>query len=154
MVVFWRKKWQPTPVFLPEKSHGLRILVGYSPWGRKESDNTEQLHFTSLLVRREEPQRAETTQGHTRKESESESRSVLSDSVIPWTIQSMEFSRPEYWGEWPFPSSRRSSQLRDQTQVSCICRQILYQLSHKGSPGHLEAGVIETIRKLACHRKL
>ena len=37
--------WQPTPVFLPGKSHGLRSLVGYSPWGRKESDTTEQLHF-------------------------------------------------------------------------------------------------------------
>ena len=31
----WRRKWQPTPVFLPGKSHGLRILLGYSPWGRK-----------------------------------------------------------------------------------------------------------------------
>ena len=39
-----------TPVFLPGKSHGRRILVGYSPWGRKELDMTEQLHFTSLHV--------------------------------------------------------------------------------------------------------
>ena len=39
----WRKKWQPTPVFLPEKSHGQRSLVGDSPWGCKESDMTEQL---------------------------------------------------------------------------------------------------------------
>ena len=30
-------RWQPTPVFLPEKSRGQRSLVGYSPWGRKES---------------------------------------------------------------------------------------------------------------------
>ena len=37
----WRRKWQPTPVFLPGKSHGWRSLVGYSPWGRKESDTTE-----------------------------------------------------------------------------------------------------------------
>ena len=44
----WRRKWQPTPVLLPGKSHGLRSLVGYSPWGRKESDTTEWLHFTSL----------------------------------------------------------------------------------------------------------
>ena len=29
----WRRKWQPTPVFLPGKSHGQRSLVGYSPWG-------------------------------------------------------------------------------------------------------------------------
>ena len=37
----WRIKWPPTPVFLPGKSHGQRSLVGYSPWGRKESDRTE-----------------------------------------------------------------------------------------------------------------
>ena len=37
----WRKKWQPPPVFLPGKSHGQRSLVGYSPWGCKESDTTE-----------------------------------------------------------------------------------------------------------------
>ena len=43
-----RRKWQPTPVLLPGKFCGLRSLVGYSPWGRKESDTTEQLHFTSL----------------------------------------------------------------------------------------------------------
>ena len=43
--ISWRRKWQPTPVFLPGKSHGWRSLVGYSPWGRKEWDKTEQLHF-------------------------------------------------------------------------------------------------------------
>ena len=31
----WRRKWQPTPVFFPGKSHGQRSLVGYSPWGQK-----------------------------------------------------------------------------------------------------------------------
>ena len=36
-----KKKRQPTPVFLPRKSHGWRGLVAYSPWGRKESDTTE-----------------------------------------------------------------------------------------------------------------
>ena len=39
----WRKKWQPTPVFLLGKSHGHRSLVGGSPWGCKESGTTEQL---------------------------------------------------------------------------------------------------------------
>ena len=42
----WRRKWQPTPVFLPGESHGWRSLEGYSPRGRKESDTTERLHFT------------------------------------------------------------------------------------------------------------
>ena len=37
----WRKAWQPTPVFLPSKFHGQRSLMGYSPWGCKESDTTE-----------------------------------------------------------------------------------------------------------------
>ena len=37
----WRRKWQPTLVFLPGESHRKRILVGYSPWSRKESDMTE-----------------------------------------------------------------------------------------------------------------
>ena len=36
-----RRKWQPTPVFLPGKSHGKRSLVGYSPWSRKEWDTTK-----------------------------------------------------------------------------------------------------------------
>ena len=39
----WRRKWQPTAVFFPGESHGQRSLVGYSPWGRKESDLTEWL---------------------------------------------------------------------------------------------------------------
>ena len=38
---------QPTPVFLPEKSHGQRSLVGSSPWGHKESDTTWSLHDNS-----------------------------------------------------------------------------------------------------------
>ena len=41
----WRRQWHSTPVLLPGKSHGWRSLVGCSPWGRKESDTTEQLDF-------------------------------------------------------------------------------------------------------------
>ena len=37
----WRRKWQPTPVFLLGKSHIQRSLEGYSPWGCKEPDTTE-----------------------------------------------------------------------------------------------------------------
>ena len=40
-----RRQWHPTPVLLPGKFHGRRSLVGCSPWGRKESDTTEWLHF-------------------------------------------------------------------------------------------------------------
>ena len=43
----WGRKWQPPPVFLPEKSHGQRRLAGYSSWGCKESDMTEWLSSSS-----------------------------------------------------------------------------------------------------------
>ena len=45
LTIAWRRQWHPTPVLLPGKSHGGRSLVGYSPWGREESDTTERLHF-------------------------------------------------------------------------------------------------------------
>ena len=45
----WRRKWQPTPVFLPGKSRGRRSLVDYSPWGCKELDTTELLHFLFFM---------------------------------------------------------------------------------------------------------
>ena len=44
----WRRKWQPLPVLLPGKSNGQRSLVGCSPWGHKESDMTEWLHFNYI----------------------------------------------------------------------------------------------------------
>ena len=48
----WRRKWQPTPVFLPGESHGQRSLVGYSPQGRTESDILKQLsrHAQSYCI--------------------------------------------------------------------------------------------------------
>ena len=42
---FRRRQWHPTPVLLPEKSHGWRSLVGCSPWGHWGLDMTERLHF-------------------------------------------------------------------------------------------------------------
>ena len=48
----WRRSWQPTPVLLPGESQGQRSRVGYSPWGRKELDTTEQLallHYANIV---------------------------------------------------------------------------------------------------------
>ena len=39
------RQWHPTPILLPGKSCGWRSLVGCNPWGRLESDMTQQLHF-------------------------------------------------------------------------------------------------------------
>ena len=44
----WRRKWQPTPVFLPGKSYRQRSLVGYSPWGCKELNMTEPLSMHAV----------------------------------------------------------------------------------------------------------
>ena len=41
----WRRKWQPTPVFFPGKSHGQSSLAGYCLWGRKKLDMTEGLNM-------------------------------------------------------------------------------------------------------------
>ena len=45
LISIGRRQWHPTPVLLPGKSHGLRSLVGCSPWDREESDTTEWFHF-------------------------------------------------------------------------------------------------------------
>ena len=66
----WRRKWQPTPVLLPGKSHGWRSLVGYSPWGRKESDTTDRFPFLSF-----------THQVTGKSKGESVSHSVVSNSA-------------------------------------------------------------------------
>ena len=47
-ILAWRRKWQPTPVFLPGEFHGQRSLVGYSPWGHKESDRTDRLTLSFI----------------------------------------------------------------------------------------------------------
>ena len=44
----WRRKWQPTPIFLPGKSHGQRSLAGYSPWGCKRVGS--QLSNQTILI--------------------------------------------------------------------------------------------------------
>ena len=42
--IWWRRKWQPIPVFLPGKCHGQRRLAGLPLWSHKESDTTEHIH--------------------------------------------------------------------------------------------------------------
>ena len=47
----WKRKWQPTPVFLPQESHGQRSLEDYSPWGHKELDMTEVTEHKHKVLR-------------------------------------------------------------------------------------------------------
>ena len=46
-----RKKWLPTPVFLPGELHEQRSLAGYSPWDRIESDTTERLTLSLFTLK-------------------------------------------------------------------------------------------------------
>ena len=88
----WRRKWQPTPVFLSGESQGQRSLVGCCLWGCTESDTDwSDLAAAAASI-------------------ESVKVKVVSDSAQPpWTVAhqaplSMEFSRQEYWSGLPFPS--------------------------------------------------
>ena len=55
-LIAWRRKWQPTTVFLPIEFHGQRSLVNYCPWGCKDSDMTGRLTplQSKLCMEREE----------------------------------------------------------------------------------------------------
>ena len=55
----WRREWQPTPVLLPGEFHGQRNLAGYSPWGRRALDLTEQLTLSLFFTFMEITQRRE-----------------------------------------------------------------------------------------------
>ena len=48
--MLWRREWLPTPMFLPREFYGQRNLVGYGLWGRKESEMTEQLTGTHVII--------------------------------------------------------------------------------------------------------
>ena len=73
--------------------------------------------------------------------------------AMSWTIQSMEFSRPEYWIGEPFPFS---GDLPNPGEISGLphCRRILYQLSHKGSPRVLEWVAYPVSIKSRCRQEL
>ena len=46
----WSRKWQPTPVLLPGKSHGQRSLAGYSPWSLRVGHNYTHTEFTIFTM--------------------------------------------------------------------------------------------------------
>ena len=111
----WRREWQPTPVLLPGKFHGQRSLVGYSPWGRKESDTTGQLYsLTGCLFCGSRVLTYLQSESHT-VVSKCQNTEVGSLSLL----------------QGIFPTQGSNPGLLH-------CRQILYQLSHKGGLRILE----------------
>ena len=97
----WRREWLPTLVFLPGEFHGQRSLVGYSPWGHKVSDMTEQLILSLQLP----------------KEKSFKSVNLLLLLLSPFSrvqlcaTPSLGFSRQEHWSGLPFPSPIHKSEM-------------------------------------------
>ena len=77
----------PTPVFMPGESHGPRSLVGYSPWGCKDLDMTEQLLFTSLLSIVRDLKKTSGLSSLTVREYRKFSMSTLRGSWVGWLEQ-------------------------------------------------------------------
>ena len=103
----WRRKWQPTPVFLPGESHGRRSLVGYSPRCRKELDTISLSLSWGSQGKNTEVVCHSLLQWTMKVKVKSLSRVQL--FVTPWTVAyqappSMGFSRQEYWSGLPLPS--------------------------------------------------
>ena len=118
----WRRKWPPTPGFLPGESHGQRSLGGYSPWGCKESDTTEHTLKCQRLSALTLLQREWVCSGP------SVSEAVKLAQSCPTLCDPMDCSLPRSSThgilqarilEWVAISfSRRSSQPRDRSRVS------------------------------------
>ena len=95
----WRRKQQPTPVFLPGKFHGQRSLVDYSPWGCKESDTTEHACIITKVM----------------KTSQRNSSNILSELTFPCNksiLSGLFFFLALLCGMWDL-----SSQTRDWTHA-------------------------------------
>ena len=142
----WRRKWQPTPVFLPGESQGRQSLVGCSLWGPTESDTTEAT------------QQQQSNQTERGKENSSKG-TYLTNSTLwkvcvevaqscPTSCDPIDCSLPGSsvhgilqvrileWVAIPFP--RGPSQPRDRTQDYHIASRLFTFLSYQGSPRILE----------------
>ena len=91
----WRRKWQPTSVFLPGKSHSQRSLAGYSPWGLKDLDVRAACYVTSVVSNYLRPH-------------------GLQPPTTPRPL--CPFSRQEYWSGLPFPCLRVGHDLANKQQ--------------------------------------
>ena len=88
--IYWRRKWQPTPVFLPGEYQGRRSLIGCSPWGRTESDTTEATQQQQQMVKNLPPVKEtwvwSLSQEDPLKKEMTPTSSILAWE-IPWTVQ-------------------------------------------------------------------
>ena len=125
----WRRKWQPTPVFLPGESQGWRSLVGYSPWGRKESDMTERRKEKDHCRDRRGPPESKTP-----------------ETVAQQSPPSLGFSRQEHWSGLPFPSPVHESEVAQLCPT--LCDPMDYSPPDSLVHGILQARILEWVASL------
>ena len=128
----WRRKWQPTPVFLPGESQGL-----VKPGGQLSMGSHRVGHDWSNLAAAAAADDGKLGDEQSWIVSEVKLLNRVWYFEIPWTIAyqaplSMEFSRQEYWSGLPFPSPGDLPDPGIETSLP-HCRQMFYPLSHQGS---------------------
>ena len=134
----WRRKWQPTPVFLPGESQGGGSLVGCHLWGRTESDTTEVTLAAAallLIVTRMLPKIRLLLQGDPvdLPNPGIEPRSpTLQEDSLPAEPQ----GKPKNTGVGSLSLLQGIFLTQESNQGLLHCRRILYQLSYEGSPLH------------------
>ena len=150
----WRRKWQCTPVFFPGKFRGQRSLMGYSPWGCKESDLTEEQSTGTCICSYKwiKPQMTNTSKRYWQslfpiaKRWKQSTCSPVDELInktwyVPTVEQcmhvcvlsrvhhaplSMGFSRQEYWSGLPFPPPGDLLSPEIKPTSPALSRQILY----------------------------
>ena len=109
MKIPWRRKWQPTPVFLPQKSHGQRSLVGYSRWGHKESDMTEHTCMVILILAHPTPGAAPTS-------------SIVRESLLPTLYQRPLHNQSDSLGKQGVPKNCSPPRTACLLKAVCLMR--------------------------------
>ena len=142
-IVAYRRKWQPTPVFLPGESQGRGTLLGCRLWGRTESDMTEAtwqqqqqqqqlIEMTLCWLWRTWKKENIREQETISKNKKSESHSVVSDSLQPHGLYSP-WNSPGHTGVGSHSLLQGIFPTQGLNPGILRCRQVLYQLSHKGT---------------------
>ena len=121
----WRRAWQPTPVFLPGKSHGQRSLAGCSPWGRKESNTAEATEHARVVHRSVHTRTRAHTHTHTHTHT-----TPQEVPFVPATTHSHSTQSPRR------PHSHRPVYSSLPVPSPIICLQTAVQTQISKSPGH------------------
>ena len=142
------KKWQPTPVFLPGESHGQRSLVGYSPWGCRESSTTKWL--STQTSHEDRPLRTHIVPLCKLEKACPHSRHTHSWGCTGWWVGSGPTQLPaEYLHSAQLQNCTRQLCLRDRSPPTCSHRErLLSSLSSRGSALPFECPSFEELTPL------